>query len=957
MAKQSPILDQLSEQGFLKPKIREFIDLIRKHQPIRVFHEDLNRFIDLDYDEGWVFVTKWAKNNNFSVNERHSFKFQLDTLESDLRGREKLESEVAASLNSLKAKAREGIPDAVAPTLPTSYQKANAIQRAQIKDLESRLFDRMTAFYYNSPMLKDIGNTELRTRAATLLSAHPQIVAYYDPRAQTSGRTHLSHATNQFQLILSRAIPELTPLYYTLRSDDMEAKTEKTLAAAKVELSKIYPGHSEDQIDVKALDADMAHFTQVSRTGSTLTDISQIIKSLPDSYLTQDIKGLDQTIRQIVVRAATGTHVSGSDLLAQLIRDGKLPPQAALQLQFLAPSLELAELSVRSELSGYDLLDRTNTRERWSANLAANFGLNPSTFWLKDKEIEDATQHFLGLPEYQGATSLEQAMDIELSTNPSDLRRYTQLSTLYDQRAQRAQYRQARSDNTGFFLQDQMNKFGYNLQVIREPYDKASRRFWSTFEKIDDVIHYPPRKVADFWEDLVDGRKKFLGLSAVIDFKTKTGRIVHIPLLNLPGFLLDQFVVFRKYLATNVFKWSWGLSRQGGLFTPLKHVANYSFGFVQHGADFRSTNYYFGRKAMGNFLDWGSHKLFNKSFAAAKTAFGEGALKIGNKITGGLLGKATAYLASLGLSVEGIGIVLTAALLAIDLVKTVGGFFKKLVGDENFRNKFLNWAPAIGIFIGGIGTFLAGIPAAIAFGFTSLISFFGLAISGIAAFFLQGFLWVGASIIGVLLIFQILKTTTHLDPGSSLQQIAVDLLCDEDSAGAEVGTEIKSVGNSVASCANCLAKYLAECYGQSVTSSNIRQGLACLAAKAISPESISIIERSASSFTYLQCVGFVQAAIACSGGSLQGANACGYIGDVAPGWKFVRGTVGARPGDPVVFNSSGTCSDGAPGHIGIMTSDAGALVCLTDANQVCNGCVAQNNCLPKTNMAGFLKKL
>lgn len=202
-----------------------------------------------------------------------------------------------------------------------------------------------------------------------------------------------------------------------------------------------------------------------------------------------------------------------------------------------------------------------------------------------------------------------------------------------------------------------------------------------------------------------------------------------------------------------------------------------------------------------------------------------------------------------------------------------------------------------------------------------------------------------------------LVNTIRLDAGSALQQVATELLCDDDSAGAEVGTEIKSAGSSVASCANCLAKYLAECYGQSVTSSNIAQGLSCLAAKAISPESISLIQRSASSFTYLQCVGFVQAAIACAGGSLQGANACSYIGNVAPGWRFVQGTVGATPGDPIVFNSSGTCSGGAPGHIGIMTSDAGALICLTDANQVCNGCVAQNNCLPKTNMAGFLKKL
>ena len=73
----------------------------------------------------------------------------------------------------------------------------------------------MTTFYYNSPMLKDIGNSDLRTRAATILAGHPQIVAYYDPRLETAGRTHLGTTTNQFNNIESIS-PRTYPLYYTL---------------------------------------------------------------------------------------------------------------------------------------------------------------------------------------------------------------------------------------------------------------------------------------------------------------------------------------------------------------------------------------------------------------------------------------------------------------------------------------------------------------------------------------------------------------------------------------------------------------------------------------------------------------------------------------------------------------------------------------------------------------------
>ncbi len=950
MTKQSGIiLNQLADQGFFKPKIREYLDLIRKHQPIRVFHEELNRYIELDYEDGWDFVKEWAKNNNFSINERRSFKYQVENLESDLSNKEKLESEAASALSSLKTKAREDLPPAVQQAIPTSQQKANLIVRKQIKDLENRLFDTMITFYYNSPLLKDIGNTDLRTRAATILSAYPQITAYYNPLNETSGRTHLSQATNQIQMILSRAIPELAPLYYTLRSDDMEAKTEKTLIDAKTELHKRYPGHSEAEIDLKTLNSDISHFYQLTRIGSTLTDIADIINALPPSYLTQDVRGLDQTIRKIVVRAATGTHVSGSELLLQLVREGVIPSDAADKLAFLAPSLELAQINIRSELGGYTLLDHTNTREKWSANLAASTGLNPSTFWLKDKEIEEATKHLLGLPDYKGVTTLQEAMDLEIAKPNPNFKIYNQLSLLKDQSTQRKQYHQISSDNTLFFLQDQISKVGYNLQVIKEPYDKASRRFWSAFDNIDEVIHYPQRKLADFWEDLVDGRKKFLGLSAVIDFKTKTGKIIHIPLLNLPGFFLDQFIVFRKYLATNVFKWSWGLAKQGGIFSPLKHVANYSFGFIQHDGDFRSTNFYFSRKAMGNFLDWGAKQLKFESFAAMKKWGGEGLLKIGNKITGGLLGKATAYLTSLGLSVEGIGIFLTAAMLAIDVVKGITGFFKKLFNDEKFRNNFFNWAPAIGIFLGGVGTFLAGIPAAIAFGFTGLISFFGLALSGIALFFVQGIIWAGATVLAVMFIFQIFNTTIHLDSGPN--EFVASIICNQNSEGSTTTT------SPAASAAMCIVETLQGCNLSPLLGSML-DGSAwkCALAAITNPQVAVEIYNSAQHNTYFQCVGFIAATAAWIGKPIPQINACSYVNNAPSGYRYYSNTADMQVGDFFVIGSS-NCVDSSPGHVGVVCGVAGTVITACDANYGVAGGVRGDGQFARSQITGFMRPL
>lgn len=964
------IVIELAEQGFWHSDITRYLLALQSGQSIQVYDEAANLTRTLDADQGWEFVAEWAKNNNFSISRRKSRRSQISALLEDIGAREKLESEAASALNSLKTKAREGTPPGATPAISDNLKNAEALQREQIARLEKKLFSPLTSLYYNSPLLKDITNADLRLRAATVLSGNPQLVSLYQAsRTQVPGYNTIA-ATHQIHELLSRSIPELGPFFYTLRSDYAEAATAKTLSEAQDKLRELYPDAKSGNVDVKSLQDDLRSLYQVAATGATLTDISDVIKSLPPSYLVQDQAGLDREIRKLIVRAATGTHVSGDDILAELIRENKLSPQAALKLQFLAPQIELAQIRIRSELSGSSFFDRTNTRERWSANLAASLGIDPETFWLKDQDLQDATDFFL---KKYGVKTLDEAIARELSgTNSAEekTKNYNSLSSLKDKLSQRKEYHQARSDNTLFFLQDSLNQLNYRLNVIKEPYDTASRRFWAKLENIDEIVHYPTRKIADYWEDLVDGRKKFLGISTVIEFKNKAGKIVRIPLLNLPSYLIQQYVALQKYFAENVFKWSWSLAKKGGVYAPLKSVANYTFAFIQHDADFRATNFYFGRKVVGNFLDWGARKIGQESFAMLKSNVGKAALKFGNKVTGGLLGKATAYLASLGLSVEGVGIFLTAAMLAVDLVKGITGFFKKFFNDENFRNKFLNWAPTIGIFISGVGAFLAGIPAAVGFLFTGLLTFLAGALSGIAVFFIQGLIWAGSAVLFFTLMFQLIQTTTRIDVGDALQQIATDLLCDESgeptlpgvsentASEQESSSTTVAKNSSVASCANCLAKYLVECIGPSVTSSNVSRGLSCLAAAAISPTAIDIIKRSAESFTYLQCVGFVQASIACAGGSLPGANACGYAQGTSWGsYKFVRGTVGARPGDPIVFNSSGSCSDGAPGHIGIMKEDAGSLICLIDANYACSGCPSQNSCLPKSQMAGFLKKM
>ena len=214
--------------------------------------------------------------------------------------------------------------------------------------------------------------------------------------------------------------------------------------------------------------------------------------------------------------------------------------------------------------------------------------------------------------------------------------------------------------------------------------------------------------------------------------------------------------------------------------------------------------------------------------------------------------------------------------------------------------------------------------------------------------------------LGIVLMIYIFSSfnSSTIKTDAGISQFIANIVCDEVGNTTIPGTTDQnsstaqiSSSNSVLARASCLAKYLNGCYGPSVNAINIKKGLSCLASYAVAPSAIAEIEKSASGFVNLQCVGFVKAAVTWGGKSIGSANACGYVSDP----KFVSGLRGVKQGDPIIFRSSGTCNNEAPGHIGIFKEDAGANICLIDANQRCAGCVVDGNCLPKTNVAGYLR--
>jgi hypothetical protein len=105
--------------------------------------------------------------------------------------------------------------------------------------------------------------------------------------------------------------------------------------------------------------------------------------------------------------------------------------------------------------------------------------------------------------------------------------------------------------------------------------------------------------------------------------------------------------------------------------------------------------------------------------------------------------------------------------------------------------------------------------------------------------------------------FVFISPTFNIDSGENFAQTVTNIVCDE------------SGGNNVASCANCLVKYLSQCYGegQMVSGTKIKnKGISCIISKVISSQSAAAIEASAVGYNWLQCV-VARASAICAGES------------------------------------------------------------------------------------------
>jgi hypothetical protein len=99
----------------------------------------------------------------------------------------------------------------------------------------------------------------------------------------------------------------------------------------------------------------------------------------------------------------------------------------------------------------------------------------------------------------------------------------------------------------------------------------------------------------------------------------------------------------------------------------------------------------------------------------------------------------------------------------------------------------------------------------------------------------------------------------------------------------------------------------------------------------VNPQVAEAIYNSTFHNNYFQCVGLVAATAAWIGKPISQINACSYVNNAPPGFKYFSGTGGIGVGDFFVIGSSG-CANDSPGHIGVVCGVSGVIITACDAN-------------------------
>jgi len=942
----------LLTKGFTDNELIFYLSQIRSHQPVSL--EYGNEFIFISPQDAWNLIDTWVTDSgsNYSILERGSLTAKANHLTTSINSYKQTKRTAAAVQPALRTEiSQEKLSDQPL----NSFQRALADRSDFYQAYNDYLLNPTSNKIANLPYLKRIiPNDRIRNLVALQLVANwsnylqPSDPALSSlPPAQAKEFARVSNLNETSQLLRYTHQQEKGPLIELIHSDEGQGQLSDVLDTIEQDVQSHYTKKGGEFNREKALH-DASNFAQFTLLGGTLTNLTQNLRANGSLGLDPaELDRLNRALRQNIISASQNPnlHLSSQEIidntLDQFNASSHSRTTLSQELLKLSPQIETTQISLRNSFLENVLSESGNQRLIATSKLAREAGVSPETFWLKQSDLDRAQSLLLAR---HGATSIIEAISGEMNNPNSNPLHLNQLLDFQNKTEGYQSYMLARQDIPGFAFRDALAHASGTYRSIRQPYDNFTTKIWGKYDKIDSIINYPQRKIINFWQDAVDGKISFRDKVYNIPTVVRLGK-TNIPLLNLPGFAIDQFIKFKKSIALGIFRFAKSGNRANNSFWG--GIASYSKVFFKSDGNFAQTNFFMFSRAKGNVLNWASKKITNKSWQAVKASIGgklwagfsKAAPGLSKKFAGTAIQKIVTSLGFASIS-GGTALLIQAGFI----VATTGlkNIWKFITNKGGFRTKAINLAP----IIAGI----AAIPALI----TSALGALALTISGAIGALATALASVPALIIAalgiafgsvlVLLFFINTMIKTPWDIDSAPGRILTSIFCDESGEG----------DGSAASAAICIADILTKAGLNPLLASDVNSTLWQQIISALFPDTIKAIAKSASGQGAFQCVGLIAAGVTESGGAYwEPPNANQLDINSPPGYTYVSGVGSCQPGDAFVDMG------GTYGHTGWIVEDAGAHFVCVDANMGSAGAVRnRDSCrYAKSKIDGCLKKI
>lgn len=909
--------------------------------------------------EAWRHIVDWSQgegelpvgDHKSYVNIRSRATRLLNYLQTNISGKT---AEAAGSYRLIleQAKRPAQLPTGQNTPIPeANLQKVFDLRRKQIELLESKFLKPLASKLDQSKFLARLPDTETRALALQMIAA-ANTNFRYPPNPEKGYENYTAEKVHQL-LLHNPGIRDTNSVMRLVYSKSAGQDFTELSRIINETIQEVYKG------DESAYQQDMSSLRSLSSLSPSLDSIPYLVRNVGVYGDQSETEALIRAIRKTVIASAMGEHVDGRYLLQSALKSAGFPELAIDHFKKLEPYIEEMQIKQRHLLLGTDLSDH-DSRLLGTSGLAAELGVDLTIPWVKEKDLNQITEraispvaeeYYQKNPTQKTPLSLQQAFDFEYAKgSKANHQKLAELTSLMSKHADFQLYHKSVDGNLGYQLQELWGKGLGNYLAVKEPIDRFSEKMWGGIESIDDIVRGPQRALANWWE------------------KTQEDH----PWLNPGALIANKWVEYQTGIALKIHAWALKAATSNAWFRSFAgHISDFTEGFIKHDAKWGGAGAFFVQRKIGNTLDWATRFASKGKFAT----FTKLRFSVADKMWSGFTRLApglSAKMAASGLGKVIVGIIGGEMTMGVSVALQIGwevikyGFstIKKLLTDSKFRERFINRIPLmIGAAITASTLFISGIPAAILAGVglagAAVLGLLQAAVLSLAPIFgLAALISFSAVAFVAILWFNIISPTFHLDAGTSLQQIAANILCDDDSSTtgeSSTETTTQPKGSSVASCAECLYKYLTACYGAGTTLTGevVTSKFGCLLATAIAPDVAETIKTEASKEGWLQCVGFARAAARCAGGDLPPSGtgvAAGYIRNVIPGYKFVQGAQWCQPGDFGI-------ADGLVGHICVVKYNNNGTITCIDANYIGDGMVSNNSPFPTGMLAGCLKRI